>query len=77
MNKEISRFITEELINDPDFDELGVQEDLMGSGLIDSLGMIRLVGFIETTYNIQVPVEDLTIENFKSLETINNYLSSK
>lgn len=77
MTKEISRFITEELINDPDFDALGVQEDLMGSGLIDSLGMIRLVGFIETTYGIQVPVEDLTIENFKSLETINNYLSSK
>jgi acyl carrier protein len=77
MMEELNRYITEELINDPDFGQLDPTEDLMGSGLLDSLGMMRLVGFIENTYGLRVPIEDLTIENFMSVNSIMNYLSSK
>lgn len=77
MIEELSRYITEDLINDPDFGTLETDEDLLGSGLLDSLGMMRLVGFIENTYGIKVPTEDLTMENFMSVETIEKYVNSK
>ena len=77
MIEELSRYITEDLINDPDFGTLEKDEDLLGSGLLDSLGMMRLVGFIENTYGIKVPTEDLTMENFMSVETIEKYVNSK
>ncbi|PQJ15293.1 phosphopantetheine-binding protein [Aureicoccus marinus] len=77
MIEELSRYITEDLINDPDFGTLETDEDLLGSGLLDSLGMMRLVGFIENNYGIKVPTEDLTMENFMSVETIEKYVNSK
>ncbi len=77
MIEELSRYITEDLINDPDFGTLETDEDLLGSGLLDSLGMMRLVGFIENTYGIKVPTEDLTMENFMSVETIEKYVNGK
>ena len=39
--------------------------------------MMRLVGFIENTYGIKVPTEDLTMENFMSVETIEKYVNGK
>lgn len=55
--------------------ELGLQEDLLGSGILDSLGMMRLIFFIEEEFGIKVPPEDMTIENFLTVENIGNYLN--
>lgn len=77
MDTTILNYITRELSNDELEEELDVNDDLLGSGLIDSLGMMKLVLFIETEFNIQVPPEDMTIENFMTVGHINEYLSKK
>ncbi|MEM9603324.1 MAG: acyl carrier protein [Pseudomonadota bacterium] len=54
--------------------ELPDDHDLLMSGLVDSLGVMRLVGFIEETSGISVPAEDVLLEHFGSLTQINAYL---
>ena len=71
----IREFIAEELVLDELEDEIGHDEDLLTSGMIDSLGVMRLVGFIQDEFEISVPPEDVTIENFLTLATISNYIA--
>ena len=74
MKDVVRQFITAELLNGRADVELKDADNLLLSGLIDSLGMMRLVAFIEEDLQIPVPPEDVTIENFVSLDAIGAYL---
>jgi acyl carrier protein len=68
-NMIVKDYIRRELMNDAagDLDE---SENLLASGVIDSLGILRLVSFVEEKFDVEVPDEDVTIENFQSVESI-------
>lgn len=57
--------------------EVSENDDLLEEGILDSMGMIKLVRFIETKFQIQVPFEDMTLENFKTVKKICDYVSIK
>ncbi|PKO13685.1 MAG: acyl carrier protein [Chloroflexi bacterium HGW-Chloroflexi-10] len=52
-------------------------DDLLSEGIIDSLGILQLVGFIEEEFNIQIADEDVVLENFQSVAALNQFLTSK
>lgn len=49
-------------------------EDLLGAGIIDSLGILQLVSFVEEQFGIQIPDEDVVLENFQSVAALAGYL---
>jgi acyl carrier protein len=49
-------------------------EDLLSSGVIDSLSILKLVSFVEERFGIQVPDEDVVYDNFKSISALTEYL---
>ena len=53
------------------------QEDLLSSGILDSLGILQLVAFIDETLGVQIPDEDVVFENFQSVDAIIAYIKSK
>ena len=65
-------FISEELL---ELDEsIDADENLLVDGMVDSLGMLRLIAFIEATYSVKVPPQDFTIENFRTASVLTDYL---
>lgn len=50
---------------------------LLGTGVIDSTGVLELISFLETTYNIKFEDDELVGENFDSIEKIKNFISKK
>jgi acyl carrier protein len=46
----IKEFIQSELVSDRTDDELLNTDNLIASGIIDSLGIIKLIGYLEKTY---------------------------
>ncbi len=56
--------------------KLDENEDLIGAGILDSLGILQIVAYIEKAFKIQVPDEDVVYENFHSLGTLVTYLQS-
>jgi acyl carrier protein len=52
-------------------------EDLLSSGLIDSLGILKLVSFMEEQFALQIPSEDVVYENFHSIESMSRYLVNR
>lgn len=77
MIEEIITYITNTLAVEELDEKLDINDDLLGSGLIDSLGMMKLILFIENEFNVKVPPEDMTIENFMTVKHINEYLINK
>jgi acyl carrier protein len=57
--------------------ELHETDSLLENGIIDSVAMIELVGFIEETYGIHVPDEDLMPEYFDTLASIVEYIEKQ
>ena len=47
--------------------DLNDDDNLFESGIVNSLFAVQLMTFIEKTFAIEVGMEDLDIENFKSL----------
>jgi len=72
----LARYIATDLLNQGDL-VIGEDEDLLASGLLDSLSVMSLIHFIEQDLSIDVPAEDVTIENFVSLRAIEAYLGRR
>ena len=56
---------------------LDESDSLLERGVIDSVGVLKLVAFLEETYGIEIEEDDLMPENFDSLIAISNYVSRK
>jgi acyl carrier protein len=52
-------------------------EPLLTSGLIDSLGILEVVSFVENEFLIVVSDEDLLPENFGSIHSLTNFVHEK
>ena len=58
----------------PDFDRNG---SLLQSGIIDSIGLFRLVFFLQDAFRLPVPSEDISTENFQTLADIVRYVEQR
>jgi Acyl carrier protein len=74
MLDQIRTFITEELLGGR---EIAADENLLLSGLVDSLGVMRLVAFLERRFGISIPARDLKLANFATLEAIAGYVARR
>lgn len=70
-------FISQDLLHGLSQGPLQPEDDLLGSGLVDSLGVMRIVAFVEKRYGIGVPPEDVRIENFLTVRQIADYLAAR
>ena len=68
-------YIKDELLKGRKMD-LKPADDLLSAGILDSLGILQMVAFIEERFGYQVPDEDVVFENFVSIEALTNYLKS-
>lgn len=51
--------------------------DLFESGIVNSLFAVQLMTFLEKTFRIEVTMDDLDIENFKSINTTSSFVLKK
>lgn len=45
-------------------------EDLLEQGIIDSLGLMKLIAFMEKTFDIKIIDEEIVPENFQCLNSM-------
>jgi acyl carrier protein len=74
MKDQLKTFIQTELLDER---EIADDENLLLTGLIDSMGVMRLVAFVDESLKIAIPPEDLTIENFSNLNAMHQYLEGR
>lgn len=52
-------------------------DQLLESGMLDSLGVLQVVTFIEQRYGFTVSDDDLVPENFQTIDRMNAFIQSK
>ena len=60
----------------PDF-ELRDDQGLMDAGVIDSMGVMELLEFIQDEYGVMVEDDEITEQNLGTLDAISKYVVSK
>ena len=77
METVINDYISRELVPDPALLPLANDTSLLDSGILDSLGLLRLVVFLEERFGITMDDADLLPENFASVNSICAYLRDR
>jgi acyl carrier protein len=76
MNRDIHRMLTQ-LFPAAREARIGDHDDLLESGLLDSVGVLDLVGELETTFGIAVADDDLVPDNFRSVASLTAFVQAK
>ena len=58
-------------------DQVGDDESFLASGIIESLGIMQIVAFVESEFGVAVPDADLVPENFDSINRIAAYVERR
>lgn len=69
-NARIKEFIMTEVNPDLNLDRLDDDEPLIESGIVDSLGVLKILGFLDEAFGIDLSSEEIVLENFKDVSSI-------
>ena len=73
---EVRRFVIENFLFGDDAD-LSDSDSFLEAAIIDSTGVLELVGFIETHYGVVVQDEELVPANLDSVEQVARFVDRK
>ncbi len=77
IEQDLRQFLSENFILDDDGAGLGRDESLTEAGVLDSMGVLELIMFIEERFGITVPDEDTLPENLDSVGRLVNYIERR
>jgi acyl carrier protein len=77
MENELRSFLAENFLLGEDFRGLPGSASLIEAGIIDSTGVLELVGFLEETYDIEIAEAELVPENLDSIDSIVGFVGAK
>ncbi len=73
----IKQFIVDEFMPDVPVEELDADFDLLTGGVVDSLGLLKVVAWLETEYDIGVDESELGPESFRTVNAIREYIEQQ
>ena len=76
MRDEIKQYLEQNRAT-ADAGDFADDESLLEAGVIDSMTMVDLISFLESTFSIQIDEDDMIPENFDSVNAIVEYVTSK
>lgn len=57
--------------------DISNEDSLLDDGLIDSMGTLEVVMYLEEAFNILLEDEDLVMDNFASITTLAEFVEAK
>lgn len=73
MKKKLRQFVFQELIFVADQGQFTDADDLLDAGL-DSMGIMRLIMFIENEFGVTLPDEEIDPDNVHSFNTLEQWI---
>ena len=77
LNDQIRNFILENYLFTNDTKALGLDDSLLGRGIVDSTGMLEIIFFIEEQLGVKVKDDEMIPDNLDSVNKIAAFVSSK
>jgi acyl carrier protein len=51
--------------------------DIIGEGLVDSLGIFKLIAFVEEKFAVTIEPDEVLLDNFQTLRAVRNLIVRK
>ncbi|MBC8025544.1 MAG: acyl carrier protein [Steroidobacteraceae bacterium] len=77
LNDQIRNFILENYLFTNDVSALGLEDSLLGRGIVDSTGMLEIIFFIEEQLGVKVKDEEMIPDNLDSVSKIAGFVANK
>lgn len=74
---QVRQFVNEELAAAKGISSVRDDESLIENGVVDSLGIFRLVTFLEESFGVKIGDEEISAENLQSVDMIEQLVLSK
>lgn len=75
--EKIIEFLLQEFYSDREGASLTAEDNLLEGGMIDSVGMMKLIQFLEETFSIKIDPIDMTFQNFIDVNAMDSLISNK
>jgi len=76
-SESVKTFVEQHVLKNKNTAELKESDDWLANGLVDSLGIMKIVTFVEEELKTSIPEADVTVDNFKSLKDVAQYLEKR
>jgi acyl carrier protein len=77
IERELSKFIVDNFLFGDVSAAPVADQPLVQSGLVDSTGLLEIVGFLESRFGVHAADEELIADNFGTIATIAKFVMSK
>ena len=77
VTQDLERFIIQDIMVGGKDVSLSPDESLIESGIVDSLGILRLVAFIEENFSVVVDDTEVVPENFETINAMSSLVERK
>lgn len=77
IHQQIKQFIVENFLFSEDNGSLNGDTSFMDEGIVDSMGTLELILFVEETFQITVEDDEIEPDNFDSINNLYRYILRK
>jgi len=77
LKEQVREFIVSNFLFGDGAIQFNDEDSFLEKGIIDSTGILELIEYLETTYNLSIDDEELVPENLDSLDNVNNFINRK
>lgn len=77
IKQEVRQFVVDNFFFGDSNDHFADDDSFLETGVVDSMGILRLITFVEQTYAVSVHQEELVMDNWDSVERIARFVESK
>jgi acyl carrier protein len=77
VRERIRTFVLGELAPGKGVTSVTDDESLVDRGVVDSLGIFQLVSFLEEAFRVRIADEEITQDNFRTIDSIDAFVTTK
>jgi acyl carrier protein len=77
LEQELRHFVVENFLFGQDDGSLSADDSFIETGIVDSTGVLELIGFLETRYGIKVEDDELVPANLDTLNRLSAFVQRK
>lgn len=72
----ITKFLVDEFLPDVPADSLAADYDLLAGGVLDSLGLLKVIVWLEDRFDVVLDDVEIEPDNFRTVAAINAFVRS-
>ncbi|MGH3871656.1 MAG: acyl carrier protein [Pseudonocardiaceae bacterium] len=72
----ITKFVVDEFLPDVPAESLAADYDLLAGGVIDSLGLLKVIAWLEDRFDLVVDDLEIAPDNFRTVAAMSSFISN-